>query len=248
MKNLKMILMVAILAIALVFTACGKDTAKQEVKTETAEAKTEEKAETKTEATEEKKEEVEEKKVELSTAPFVETTKSAYSEEYTELEHGTEPEVGKAPVDFTVKTVDGSDTEVKLDQILASGELVHLNLFTTNCKYCIEEMPDLEELHKRDDVKVAIIGIGESPEALRNYMEKNNFDLPVFSDEVGEVALGYYVSGVPAHYYIKDGKIVGKMLGAWNSDVLNYIVDELNAGREMPDELKIQEVYLQSKK
>lgn len=251
MKQLRRYLLAAFIAASLLFTACNKDATNGEVKTETTtEANVETKEnkneveEKKDEKTEEEKKKEEEERLAKRTA-YIETTKAAYSKEYTELEHGTDPEVGGAAVDFTVKTIDGSDEEVKLDQILASGELVHLNFFTTNCRYCIQEMPDLVELNKRDDVKVVAIGAGEKPINLKRFIEGQQFDIPVFADDTGEASRGYLVSGVPVHYYIKDGKIAGKLLGAWNSAVLNYIADELNAGNEMPSEAKLQEVYMQ---
>lgn len=256
MKQLKRYLLAAFIAASLVFTACNKDTAKPAEETkveekadqaktdEKTDEKKDEKADQKEEKTEEEKKKEEEERMAKRTQ-YIEQTKNAYSEEYTELEHGDNPEVGQASVDFTVKTVDGSDQEVKLDQILASGELVHLNFFTTSCRFCVGEMPDLVEENARDDVKVVAIGVGEKPITLKRFAEGQQLNLPIFSDESREAGNGYLVSGVPVHYYIKDGKIVGKMNGAWNKAVLNYVVDELNAGNPMPDEAKLQEVYEQ---
>lgn len=258
MKRIKTIIIALMLAGAMVFTACSKDTPKEEKPVEQTETKEEQKEEKKEEKKEEAKEDKKDKKEEkteeqkkkeqeermAARTKYIETTKNAYSEEFTELEHADTAEMGGAPVDFTVKTID-EGKEVKLDQILASGELVQLNFFQTWCSYCLKEMPDLVELNKRDDIKVVLIDSGEKTSVVKTLIEGQQIDLPVFSDESGDVNKAYNIGSFPSNYYIKDGKIVGQLFGAWNDKVLNFVADELNAGNPMPDPDKLQEVWQQ---
>lgn len=255
MKRLNRIIIALMLAAAMLFTACAKDAPKEEKPVEQTENKEEQKEEKKDEAKEDKKEEKKEEKTEeqkkkeqeermAARTKYIETTKNAYSEEYTELEHADSAEMGGAPVDFTVQTLD-EGKDVKLDQILASGELVQLNFFQTWCSFCIKEMPDLVELNKRDDIKVVLIDSGEKASAVKTLIEGQQIDLPIFVNEDGSVNKAYNIASFPSNYYIKDGKIVGQLFGAWNEKVLNFVADELNAGNPMPEVDKLQEVWQQ---
>ncbi|MCI5674754.1 MAG: TlpA family protein disulfide reductase [Ezakiella sp.] len=258
---MKRTILIIALVMALAIGCNTKDTNEKEIKEENntveetvkEEKKEEAKEEVKEDSKEEVKDDTKDEKEENSREnadpkAYIATSRATFSDKAEEMPHADKVEIGGDTVDFTVVTVDGENEPVALDQFQAKDELIQLNFFTTSCTYCIAEMPELVELNKRDDINVIAIGVGEAPDKLNKFIENMKYDLPMFSDENGDAARAYMVASVPNNYYIKDGKIVGQLIGAWNSKVLNFVADELNAGNDMPDMAKLQAVYTEGEK
>ena len=94
--------------------------------------------------------------------------------------------------------MDLNGKEATLNDILSEDELTQLDFFQTTCRYCIQAMPDLVELDKRDDVRVVLVDVGESVETVKEFMKKKKIALPVVVDETGEIAQKYFISGLTA--------------------------------------------------
>ncbi len=143
------------------------------------------------------------------------------------------------------ETVDLYGNEVKSD-IFSEYDLTLVNLWTTNCGYCIKEMPHLEEIKnefaesgKSFNIIGICLDINASGDINENKLEKamqiiestgvtyTNIipDDVIWSNKAGSV------SAVPESFFVdKDGKLVGKtILGAKDKEGwLSEIEEEFN--------------------
>lgn len=117
--------------------------------------------------------------------------------------------------DFTVIDADGN--EVRLSDY--KGKPVVLNFWATWCYYCKEEMPDFQEaFEKYPDVQFLMVnatdGIQETEQDARAYIAEQGFRFPVYFDTRGEAVTAYYVTGLPATYFIdKEGNLAAHGAG-----------------------------------
>ena len=140
---------------------------------------------------------------------------------------GEELKKGAPAVD--IKVVDLNGKEATLNDILSEDELTQLDFFQTTCRYCIQAMPDLVELDKRDDVRVVLVDVGESVETVKEFMKKKKIALPVVVDETGEIAQKYFISGFPTSVFIdKDGILEGGVVGYRPMDDMIKVVEDMN--------------------
>lgn len=132
---------------------------------------------------------------------------------------------------FTLKDLDGK--EVKLSDY--NGKIVILNFWAVWCKYCIEEMPDLNELNKElekeNDAVILAVDVKESPDTVRDYLTSNNINLKVLMDEDGAIAGAYGIEGFPTTFIInKDGSLYTYIPGATNIETLRKILEKVRKG------------------
>jgi len=88
--------------------------------------------------------------------------------------------VGLKAHDFSFKSVDGKN--IKLSDF--KGKVVILQFFGTFCDPCKAEMPFLEELYKKYNGKIEVIGlcvdyIGKSPSELKSFVKEMKISYPV---------------------------------------------------------------------
>jgi thiol-disulfide isomerase/thioredoxin len=108
--------------------------------------------------------------------------------------------------DFSLKDLNGKT--VKLSDY--KGKIVMVNFWTVWCKYCNQEIPELDkldkELEKENDVIILAVDVEESADTVRKYIDSNKIGLKVLLDSKGSVAEIYGVSGFPTTYFVnKDG-------------------------------------------
>ncbi len=115
-----------------------------------------------------------------------------------------------AAPDFTVSTPDGKD--VKLSDYL--GKPVVLNFWATWCYYCKEEMPDFNQAYQKyPDVQFLMVnatdGQRETEQIAKDYVAEQGFTFPVFFDKTQQAVSAYYISGLPATFFIdRNGNLV----------------------------------------
>lgn len=157
----------------------------------------------------------------------IKMTDAILSEKHEERTFGDELKKGAPAVD--IKVVDLNGNEATLNDILSGDELTQLDFFQTTCKFCIQAMPDLVELDKRDDVRVVLVDVGESVETVKEFMKKQEIALPVVVDESGEIAQKYFISGFPTSVYIdKDGILKGGVVGYRAMDDMIEVIEDMN--------------------
>ena len=154
-------------------------------------------------------------------------TDAILSEKHEERTFGDELKKGAPAVD--IKVVDLNGNEATLNDILSGDELTQLDFFQTTCKFCIQAMPDLVELDKRDDVRVVLVDVGESVETVKEFMKKQEIALPIVVDESGEIAQKYFISGFPTSVFIdKDGILKGGVVGYRAMDDMIEVIEDMN--------------------
>lgn len=157
----------------------------------------------------------------------IKMTDAIISEKHEERTFGDELKKGAPAVD--IKVVDLNGNEATLNDILSGDELTQLDFFQTTCKFCIQAMPDLVELDKRDDVRVVLVDVGESVETVKEFMKKQEIALPVVVDESGEIAQKYFISGFPTSVFIdKDGILKGGVVGYRAMDDMIKVIEDMN--------------------
>lgn len=157
----------------------------------------------------------------------IKMTDAILAEKHEERTFGDELKKGAPAVD--IKVVDLNGNEATLNDILSDDELTQLDFFQTTCKFCIQAMPDLVELDKRDDVRVVLVDVGESVETVKEFMKKKEIALPVVVDETGEIAQKYFISGFPTSVFIdKDGILKGGVVGYRQMDDMIKVIEDMN--------------------
>lgn len=143
------------------------------------------------------------------------------------------PDTVMAP-DFKLKDLDGKD--VKLSDY--KGKVVILNFWAVWCKYCIEEMPDLnalnKDLQKDNDAVILAVNVQEPIDKVKNYLKTNNIDLKVVLDSDGNISKTYGVEGYPTTFIInKDGSLYTYIPGLTNKATLNDILGKIKRGEPL---------------
>lgn len=125
---------------------------------------------------------------------------------------------------FEAEDMDGQ----KVDQsVFANYDLTMVNIWTTWCGVCVEEMPYLEKLHKQLPENVNIISIcgdaSDEKELAQQILNKNEitFQTLVDNDALNESLLKY-VTGFPTTIFVdKNGNIVGDIqMGAPGENIV----------------------------
>ena len=127
----------------------------------------------------------------------------------------TEPDTAEqaseyAAPDFTV--IDAEGNEVRLSDY--RGKPVVLNFWATWCYYCKAEMPDFDKACEMyPEVQFLMVnatdGVKETVQGAKEYIEQQGFTFDVFFDTEYEAVNAYYVSGLPATFFIdKEGNLV----------------------------------------
>ena len=126
------------------------------------------------------------------------TTESETENSATSTEATTEAYEPFYVEDLELTKLDGSKTTLYAYE----GQTIVLNFWATWCTYCVQEMPLLDEMDKRDDIKVIAISVGEDAETVRKYIEDAGYEFEVFLDEEGTLAGKFGVTGFPTSLFI----------------------------------------------
>lgn len=110
---------------------------------------------------------------------------------------------------FTVTRLDGEP--VRLEDHLGERP-VYLKFWATWCKYCVSEMPHLQEIQDRygDEILVLAVnvGINESVRGVERFYRERGLELPTVFDAEGALSSSYKIIGTPSHVLIGlDGRI-----------------------------------------
>jgi len=109
-------------------------------------------------------------------------------------------------------------------------KVILINFWATWCPPCVAEMPSLQNLYTEYGDRVDFYFVSmESTKKLNKFMEKKNYDFPVYipKQQVPDAIESY---SLPTTYVIsKDGKIVIDKSGAadWDSDKVKKLLDGL---------------------
>ena len=102
----------------------------------------------------------------------------------------------------------------RFDLSVLSARIVIINFWASWCQPCMQELPGLIELKKRnaDNSKVAVfaINVDESDQKQRiaRIQKKFSFNFPIIPDYSGSLANALDVDSVPVTIVYKDGKML----------------------------------------
>ncbi len=128
---------------------------------------------------------------------------------------GAADESMKAP-DFTVRNA--AEEEVKLSDF--AGKPVILNFWASWCGPCKSEMPYFQNMYDTygEDVvfmMVNLTGGRETVDTALDYIQDAEYTFPVYFDTEQDAAYAYYVSSIPATYFIDaEGNLAAYGVGA----------------------------------
>jgi len=104
------------------------------------------------------------------------------------------------------------------------GKVVLINFWTTQCHYCRQQMPYIQQVYDEWQGKrlvVLAIDIGESPSEVAEFIQGEGLSFPVLLDSEAKVAIQYFrgtLPSIPTTFFIdKDGIIQGIQVGAFSS-------------------------------
>ncbi len=117
-----------------------------------------------------------------------------------------------------------------LDFETTKNKVIIVNMWATWCPPCVAEMPSLQDLYNDyKDTVVFIFVTSEGKEIVMPFMDKNNYNLPIYNMMSREPEL-LSSQSIPTTFLIdKNGAIVIKKTGAanWNSKKVRKQLDEL---------------------
>jgi thiol-disulfide isomerase/thioredoxin len=126
--------------------------------------------------------------------------------------------------DFEFITIDGTK-EMLSDY---RGRPVLLNFWATWCGYCLEEMPDMQEISERHPhIAVLAITRNDDSAAATRFFQDNGYSFVCGLDEDGYIAHLYPTSGIPYSVIIdKEGIVVAIFEGS-APDMYSYFMEAL---------------------
>ncbi|MDP3353251.1 MAG: TlpA disulfide reductase family protein [Flavobacteriaceae bacterium] len=117
-----------------------------------------------------------------------------------------------------------------IDFETTKNKVIIVNFWATWCPPCVAEMPSLQDLYNDYKDKVVFVFVtSEGREKVMPFLEKNNYNLPIYNMSSREPEL-LSTRSIPATYLInKKGEIVISKTGAanWNSSKVRNQLDEL---------------------
>lgn len=148
-------------------------------------------------------------------------------------------ETNISSLNFTLKNMKGE--EVSLSDY--KDKYIFINFWAVWCKYCKQEMPELnefsKEIAKENDAVLLAVDVQEDEKTVQEYIDENGFDMHILMDTEGAIAQKYGVSGYPTTFIInKDGKPYTYIPQATNKKTLEVILEGMRKGIA-PDKLKI---------
>lgn len=121
--------------------------------------------------------------------------------------------------DVMLNLTDGTQRQLSGSQ----GHVVILSFWATWCPYCIEEMPDIQQITKDyEGVEAILVNCGEDAATVKDFMAENHYDFTWVLDEDYAVQSAYPTSGIPYTLVIDaEGNVVKAFSGSKASGMYN---------------------------
>lgn len=132
---------------------------------------------------------------------------------------------------FTIKNALGEN--VSLSDY--KGQVVIVNFWASWCPPCIEEMPELQDVHDSlGDGKVLLAinltdGKRETRELADKFLAKNGYDMNVLYDTEGKAYTPFGITSIPQTFIIdKDGMVIYNISGATDKATIDALVAKVD--------------------
>lgn len=121
---------------------------------------------------------------------------------------------------------------VNLEDFIGEKPVV-LNFWASTCPPCVYEMPTFQQsFEKHEDVQFVMVNIlgfnGETQQSARQFIDENNYTMPVFHEANGEASKAYGLTSIPRTLFInKKGEIIFEQNGMMEEKVLTEGINAL---------------------
>jgi peroxiredoxin len=140
------------------------------------------------------------------------------------------PQKGFLAPDFALETAEGET--VRLSEL--RGRPVVVNVWTSWCPPCREEMPALERVHQAyQEQGVVILGLNSTSQDVREnalaFAGEQGLSFPIVFDEEGEATRLYQVRALPTTFFIDANGIIQEVVagGPMAEALLRIRVEQL---------------------
>jgi thiol-disulfide isomerase/thioredoxin len=135
--------------------------------------------------------------------------------------------VGDNAIQFNLKTLD--DVEVLLSDL--KGKVVFINFWATWCPFCVDEMPDIQQVQDEFGDSLVVLGINraESVDKQVTFLEDLgiNIDYMLLQDPSDSISEKYGVRVMPTSYFLnQNGVIVSRHFGQLTLEVMRDAIEE----------------------
>lgn len=103
-----------------------------------------------------------------------------------------------------------------------------LSFWSTTCKYCAKQLPELKKLEEESagQVHVFLINMNEDADTVKKYKADQKIDFDVLVDESGQVSDLFKIQGTPTNFFVKNGVICSSVPGAMDSSTIISALQE----------------------
>lgn len=138
-------------------------------------------------------------------------------------------QVGQSAPDFTLRTLDGSETTLSDFR----DQAVLINFWATWCEPCRIEMPEIVRAYEtHSDAGFTVLAVNltdqDAFEDIQAFVEEFDMTFPVLLDSNGEVSRLYGLLGLPMSIFIdREGKIARIYIGLMSGEQIDEFVGEI---------------------
>ena len=117
------------------------------------------------------------------------------------------------------------------------GKWVVVNYWATWCSPCLEEIPELNKLHKkRDKLNLQLLGVNfeDAPDSqVLEFSKQLNIAYPVLLEEMDVFSQLGIIEGLPKTFIISpSGEIVYEKVGIVNAAFIEEVLAKLKSGKQ----------------
>ena len=147
---------------------------------------------------------------------------------------GVSPVIGARAPDVALPRLEGNGT-VALRSVSDSNEVVVVNFFASWCLQCRNEHADListADAYNHRSVRFLGIAFQDQPARAIAFLDElgRGATTEYLTDPGSRAAIEFGIFGVPETIFIKDGRIVGKLLGESDALTLSGALERILAG------------------
>lgn len=121
---------------------------------------------------------------------------------------------------------DTEGQEVNLGQF--QDQALVLSFWSTGCKYCARQLPELKKLEEESasQVRVFLINMNEDADAVKKYKADQKIGFDILVDETGQVSNLFKIQGTPMNFFVNQGVICASVPGAMDKDAIVAALQE----------------------
>jgi cytochrome c biogenesis protein CcmG, thiol:disulfide interchange protein DsbE len=138
------------------------------------------------------------------------------------------PQPGEPLLPFKAATLAGETVELPA---AGAGRVTLLRFWATWCRYCKEEMRDVDEVWKdyRDKgLAVFAVNSGQTPAQIEPFVREIGVGYPILLDPETEITRGYGVTALPITFVVgRDGTVKRRVIGEIDVATWRKIVEGL---------------------